>query len=1210
MANRDLENGTITGNYRTAGIGNVYGMEVTYFEGTIRETGAPFTAYTVGGSVGVSALPGDFAVGLFTFNGPPEAFAGWAIGVSGSAYVQTQFSVTLDKGSAGYTTVMAGTGTNLSASVNFGRTFVTNPNPSPVVPLLPEMSMTAAVNGYVGSARAVGYFGRVDDGRGYRVGDEFNALDAIAEDANTYNGGRNLHNDRDSDSDRDSDRPTHTASHGPTTTTNLPSGGSTTTSTSNYSYTSGGTTTTSTTTTKVDQNGNGTHTISHSNGSSVTYTQTNGGADMPIIVDLDRDGIEMSLAYAAAFDFDGDGFREQTAWAAANDGFLVLDLNADGTRGAGDGKINQRKELVLAEWGPKGSTDLQALAIFDTGARGGNGNGYLDRNDAIWKELRIWQDLDQDGVSDPGEVKTLDAMGFTRFNLRYDGGKAYNDQSDDRSTSFSAVSANSVTTYQSGVHGVATYVRNGVTTAGGLGNVTLSYVKNGWKRVETAAGFDLVYEKGPRQRYVELTTAMSAAYTLTGTAWAGAVGDTRGNLLDGLNNAAPLRLLGMEGDDTLRGGNGADTIGGGAGADTLLGYGGDDVLFADAADIARDRASATSFVNGHDGYDQLFLGGAVGATVDLGDHNVESVTGSSGADRLSADGEAFEAVIAGGGGNDTIIGGLGSDLLSGDSGNDTMHGRDGDDDMMGGAGNDVMNGNGGDDMMNGGLGADTMHGNDGDDAMEGGNQGDIMFGDQGDDVMDGGAGDDVMDGGPGDDLLIGGAGNDTLKFWRGDDVLKGGAGNDVFLKAPDTAQYGNQPNWGWTIIQGGKGNDTVRVDGAKINYVLTKINEAQWRLSRQLDPSNKIVMDLLDVERVEYGSGTASVLSTATTRDTPDSSYLRRSINEWMGDSKPSTSDKAYWEGNVANTWMGDDYISGRSSADEVYAGQGNDTVRGSGGNDKLHGGEGRDSIDGGDGNDYIWGGSGADVLRGGDDSDWIGGEGGADLIRGGDGPDILEGHSGNDVIDGESGHDWVYGGHGDDRVYGGSGDDYVDGGYGNDQVSGGSGTDRLYGGWGNDNLFGGTGNDALYGQAGDDALSGENDNDTLDGGAGHDILAGGSGEDVLLGGEGNDKLDGGSNDDNLAGGVGDDQLRGGTGRDILTGNRGIDTFVFRRGDGIDRITDFEDGRDVIKFDPGVTFANLTFKSVTGGTELRYFDDIVTIEDVARAALTIDDFTF
>ena len=91
--------------------------------------------------------------------------------------------------------------------------------------------------------------------------------------------------------------------------------------------------------------------------------------------------------------FDCDGFRQRTAWAAADDGFLVIDLNADGTRGAGDGQIDQRSELVLSDWGPEGATDLQVLAeATDEEGNlllGSNGDGVLYANDTNYGEFRV-----------------------------------------------------------------------------------------------------------------------------------------------------------------------------------------------------------------------------------------------------------------------------------------------------------------------------------------------------------------------------------------------------------------------------------------------------------------------------------------------------------------------------------------------------------------------------------------------------------------------------------------------------------------------------------------------------------------------------------------------------------------------------------------------------------------------------------------------------
>ena len=113
----------------------------------------------------------------------------------------------------------------------------------------------------------------------------------------------------------------------------------------------------------------------------------------------------------------------------------MLGRNADGSRGAGDGKINQAKEVVLSLWGDAGMTDMEAVAkardasgnlAFDT-----NGDGKLTAADASWGEFRVWQDAAQDGVTEAGEVKTLDQMGITEIGLTYDDGSSYAQTDDD-----------------------------------------------------------------------------------------------------------------------------------------------------------------------------------------------------------------------------------------------------------------------------------------------------------------------------------------------------------------------------------------------------------------------------------------------------------------------------------------------------------------------------------------------------------------------------------------------------------------------------------------------------------------------------------------------------------------------------------------------------------------------------------------------------------
>ena len=92
-----------------------------------------------------------------------------------------------------------------------------------------------------------------------------------------------------------------------------------------------------------------------------------------------------------------------------------------------------------------------------------------------------------------------------------------------------------------------------------------------------------------------------------------------------------------------------------------------------------------------------------------------------------------------------------------------------------------------------------------------------------------------------------------------------------------------------------------------------------------------------------------------------------------------------------------------------------------------------------------------------------------------------------------------------------------------------------------------GDGNDSVYNNAGDAV--------TIDTGAGNDSLSGGDGKDTLSGGSGNDKL---------LGGKGNDSLWGGAGNDSLWGGDGNDTFIFRAGEGTDKIFDYSSG-DMLK---------------------------------------------
>ena len=105
------------------------------------------------------------------------------------------------------------------------------------------------------------------------------------------------------------------------------------------------------------------------------------------------------------------------------------------------------------------------------------------------------------------------------------------------------------------------------------------------------------------------------------------------------------------------------------------------------------------------------------------------------------------------GGDDTLYGSDGRDVLDGGSGDDTLYG---------GAGDDWIFGRDGDDMLYGGDGDDIIEGFDGDDTLYGGDGDDKLYGNEGDDTLDSGSGDDYLWGGEYADIFVLGSGSDTV----------------------------------------------------------------------------------------------------------------------------------------------------------------------------------------------------------------------------------------------------------------------------------------------------------------------------------------------------------------------------------------------------------------------------------------------------------------
>lgn len=728
----------------------------------------------------------------------------------------------------------------------------------------------------------------------------------------------------------------------------------------------------------------------------------------PLVLDLDGDGIELVKANGwngVQFDFNGDGIQSATGWVKADDGILVYDRNNNGV-------IDDGTEIFGKDFNKQQNIKdgFAALGTLDN-----NKDNVLNNQDTAFNKIKVWQDFNQDGITQKGELKTLSELGIASLSL--DTGKTKDTNNRNAVGKYSTYTTTDGKKYKMGdvnfeidsvhseykehialteeqlklpnLHGVGLVrdLREAAALSSELTQLIKAYQVASTKQAQQELLPDLMKAWARTSPNYTDNPPIVSEGAITAAAGSGSTGVSAGTkggaFVFDFQSWVVLKLtpiidafLGTRSDELYYYGKRSaesmivdiqatynkisERLYNGLLMQTRLkGYADALSLTIDNnGNLALDYTAVTAL------FKQTYSKDRQKAFVDLAEFLTIGEYGdwTDGVKLLRQYTETarsqgvlgdYNALLS----KDTIA--L-LDKNKGTDSNDTIQTLN------------VTNSK-----------TTTLYGYGGNDTLIGNNTNDTLYGGDGNDKLLGGAGNDTLNGGNGNDTLNGGAGND---------YLRGDAGNDVYVLGADFGQdtINNYDN-------GANRKDIIRfTDNRKVsdftftrqnNNLIIKAKNGEDKITVQ-NYFNDDGKGVYRIDEIQFKDGTKLTVD-----------KVKAMVQQATAGNDTLY---AYANGNTLNGGNGNDTLHGAAGVDKLYGGNGADTLNGNDGNDYLNGGNDSDTLNGGNGNDNLLGGAGNDKLYGGN---------GNDTLNGGAGNDYLNGGNGNDVylFDANFGQDWIY---------------------------------------------------------------------------------------------------------------------------------------------------------------------------------------------------------